>query len=84
MTREILAEYERTKAHRDSCRSLGDACPFDCATPYRVARRRLVLSALAYVVAAVTIVGVVYVLILLGAAAYGPAPIPTNYQLPTI
>lgn len=52
------------------------------------ARRRLVLSALAHLVVAAVIIGVVYGLIVLMWAAFGadPAPSPdvTNVQLPTL
>lgn len=52
------------------------------------ARRRLVLSALAHLVAAATIIGVLYGLIVLMWAAFGadPAPAPdfTPVQLPTL
>lgn len=45
------------------------------------ARRRLILSALAYVVIASVAVGILWVLLVLAAAS---APLPTDIQLPTI
>lgn len=52
----------------------------------RKARVRLVLSALAHLVAAGIIIGVLYALIVLMWAAFGaePAPDVTNVQLPTL
>lgn len=45
------------------------------------ARRRLILSALAYVVIASVAVGILWVLLVLAAAS---SPLPTDIQLPTI
>lgn len=45
------------------------------------ARRRLILSGLAYVVIASVAVGILWVLLVLAASS---APLPTDIQLPTI
>ena len=63
-----LRQYEVAKEARARCVN-APGCP--CVRDLRAARRRLTLSAIAYMVVAVGIVGVAYVLIVVLWAGFG-------------